>query len=201
VTAQRIAGARVWVILARLWSANRQRWIWWNAVPSHRLEKSNFGKDSRIPLGPGKAMSHIPDALVELLYRYYGTAELPDFSGSVAVVERNPFQRLRKRLEETWGLLDATEVQYDLGWSWWLRKEDRPLNLRLSFVGPYALLLDATNTTLVEDDEIVKLVREEGFAFLSVDELACPVELWSPEYVGSLYEFLFEFDRGQPWNR
>ena len=146
-------------------------------------------------------MTGVPSAVIEMLLRYFGTAALPDFSASLDIVARDPYRPLRERLARSWSLEDLTDIQYDLGWSWWLRIDSRVLNLRLSFVGPYAVLLDGTGTATVDDDDVLQMVRDEGFLVLSREQLEAPVEIWTPEYGGGIYEFLFEFDRGTPWRR
>jgi hypothetical protein len=143
----------------------------------------------------------LPAAVIELLIRYFGDAALPDYSASVGVVSRQPYQPLRDRLAANWHLHDSTDLQYDLGWSWWLDIGTQVVNLRLSFVGPYAVLLDRSGTSTIKSDEVARLVEDEGFAVLTREQLEMPVAVWSPECNGSLYEFLFEFDRGTPWNR
>jgi hypothetical protein len=146
-------------------------------------------------------MNIVPSAVLELLLRYFGTAALPDFSAAIDIIARDPYRPLRGRLTERWSLEDSTDIQYDLGWSWWLGAGSRVVNLRLSFVGPYAVLLNSLGTATIYDDDVLALVRDEGFLVLSREQLEAPVEIWSPEYGGELYEFLFEFDRGTPWNR
>ena len=146
-------------------------------------------------------MTAVPSAILELLLRYFGHAALPDYSASLDIVSRRPYQPLRERLMVRWSLEDLTDVQYDLGWSWWLSADVQVVNLRLSFVGPFAVLLDSSGTAMVRDDDVLALVQEEGFVVLTPAQLKVPVETWSPECSGELYEFLFEFDRGTPWNR
>jgi hypothetical protein len=144
----------------------------------------------------------VPVAITELLLRYFGAGALPDFSESQVIASvRDPYRPLRDRLENTWEFEDLTDFQYDLGWSWWLHRGDIVRNLRLSFVGPYALILDANGTNTISDAELTGTVQSDGFVILASEELMTPVEIWAPDYAGSLYEFLFEFDRGSPWNR
>jgi hypothetical protein len=147
-------------------------------------------------------MISVPAAIVELLIRYFGSAALPDFSASQEIAAvRDPYSPLRDRLSLTWQVEDLTDFQYDLGWSWWLRRSNTVRNLRLSFVGPYAVVLDAEGREIDSDNELISAIQVDGFIVLPSEELMAPVEIWSPEYTGSLYEFLFEFDRGTPWER
>jgi hypothetical protein len=140
-----------------------------------------------------------PSALVEALIRFFGAGALPDYAGSIEVIGRDPYRPLRLRLAALVNVEDLTDLHYDLGWSWWFSRCSGPVNLRLSFVGPYATLLDSCGNEVV-DDEVLDLVRSEGFTVCSIDLLSLPVSIWEPEVQGSVYEFLFEFDNGTPWD-
>jgi hypothetical protein len=144
----------------------------------------------------------VPAATTELMLRFFGDAATPDYSAAQACALRNAYSSVRESLREAaWDIEDRTDLQYDLGWSWWLRRDDITINLRLSFVGPYAALLDAQQTSLAQCTDVEALLEHEGFDVLGLEELRTRVEIWAPECEGALYEFLFEFDRGTPWAR
>jgi hypothetical protein len=151
-------------------------------------------------LGTGYAVIMLPCALVEVLLRFFGDGAVPDYSRTIGIARRDPFRRLKDRLFADLEIDDTTDFHYDLGWSWWFRRGGVPLNLRLSFVGPYATLLSETGDVIV-DDPVLDLVRDEGFSVCGEGMLRIPVKIWAPEVEGSLYEFLFEFDNGTPWAR
>lgn len=144
-------------------------------------------------------MSELGCAFVELLFRHFGCGALPDYSATVAIASRDPYRALREQLRSITGLDDSTDLNYDLGASWWFRRGDVSWNLRLSFVGPFAVLLRDPGE-VVTADPMLDAARSHGFTVLSRADLEIPVRVWEPEVQGSLYEFLFEFDNGTPWD-
>ena len=148
------------------------------------------------PDGSVEPAARITSALIELLLRYFGDGALPDYSAALTIVGREPFWPLREQLMRDNSFEDLTDVQYDLGWSWWLGYPVR--NVRVSFVGPYAVVLDASGH-VVSDNYIESVLTAEGFVVLGEAVLTSAVEIWAPEVQGTLYEFVFEFDRGLPW--
>ena len=143
--------------------------------------------------GPARGL---PSALVELLLRYFGDLALPNYSAALTIVQRDPYRPLRNRLADAYDLHDSTDLQYDLGWSWWFHEPN--LNVRVSFIGPFAVVLDRGGR-VVRDVKTEAILAAEGFVVLDEQALSVPVEIWAPEVEGPLYEFLFEFDKGLPW--
>jgi len=140
-------------------------------------------------------------ALVEVLFQYFGEGASPDYGKSLIVAGRDPHRPLRERLDLQLSIDDSTDLNYDLGSSWWwLNRSGETLNLRLSFVGPFATLIRHPDE-VVTDDAVLDLVRSSGFVVLDRSRLEASVPIWEPEVQGTLYEFLFEFDKGTPWNR
>lgn len=151
-------------------------------------------------LSESSNVSQLPDAMRELLLRYFGVAALPSFALTPSVFADRPYQNLRDRITEKWALDDLTDLNYDLGWQWWIHTAPAGVLLRLSFVGPYAVMVDR-NGKVSNEDSLEEMVRDAGFTLLCQSELEVRVDIWSPELEGSVYEFLFEFDNGPPWSR
>jgi hypothetical protein len=145
-------------------------------------------------------MTELGCAFVELLLRYFGRGALPDYSATPAIHDLDPYRPLRERLASMVDLHDSTDLNYDLGTSWWFSRGDVGLNLKLSYVGPFALLLRYPAWDVLAEDEVLDVVRAQGFSVVTHAQLEVPVRMWSPEVEGSLYEFLFEFDKGRPWD-
>ena len=141
-----------------------------------------------------------PAATVELLLRYFGVGANPTYGATLDILDRDPYQPVRQKLEREYVLQDITDFNYDLGNEFSLSRGHRHYLLRLSFVGPYALLLGPDGNP-THEETIERIVVEEGFRFLTREELEVPVTIWEPEFSGRLYELLFEFDMGLPWNR
>lgn len=144
-------------------------------------------------------MSDLGCGYLEFLLRYFGNGATPNYSKTLSVLSRDPYRPIRERLEALVGCHDSTDYNYDLGTSWWFKREDESWNLRLSFVGPFALLLRSAGE-VVTSDPVLELTRSHGFMAQSRTELDLPVRIWEPEVEGCLYEFLFEFDNGRPWD-
>jgi len=116
----------------------------------------------------------------------------------LVVAARDPYRNARRALASLGPLADLTDLNYDLGPSWWLSLGEAVVNVRLSFVGPYALVLDSSGAP-VEYDDVARVLDDGGFILLGSDVLARVVDIWAPEVVATVYEFLFEFDNGLPW--
>jgi hypothetical protein len=142
----------------------------------------------------------VPVAMLEVIGRFFGFAALPDYSRSLAVFERDPYLPLRTRLATLWSLLDLTDYNSDLGFVYVLGDHPARLTVRLSIVGPYAVLLDESGH-VVQPLDVSEVVRTAGFVLLGQEVLELQVDIWGPEFGGSVYEFLFEFDQGLPWAR
>jgi hypothetical protein len=146
-------------------------------------------------------MSELPCGLLEMLVRYFGTETLPTYGKTLGVFVRDPYRTLRDRIARLAPIHDLTDGHCDLGWSWWFQGESgKTVNLRLSFVGPYAVLVDDQGN-VNETDRILEVVRSEGFIVCTLADLSAEVKIWEPEVGGCVYEFLFEFDNGTPWDR
>lgn len=143
-------------------------------------------------------MSELPGVLVELMSRHFGLAAQPTYGKTLAIFDRDPYRDLRESLALSWEVEDSSDPQYDLGPQWWMIRPTGNLGLRLSYVGPYYLLLDEAYQ-MVQCQEIEELVAKAGFYLLEKEVLETPVRIWEPEVEGFAYEFLFEFDHGLPW--
>ena len=143
-------------------------------------------------------MSGAPPAMIELIVRYFGQGAWPDYSRTPAIIERDPYRRVRARLAERWRLEDLTDHNDDLGNEWWLQGDDGEWGVRLSFVGPYAIIVDSSGHA-VEPLPVVEILDDAGFQLLGEELLSSPVTIWSPEWEAPLWELLFEFDNGLPW--
>ena len=142
-----------------------------------------------------------PEAILELILRYFGEAALPDFGRTLSIFERAPYRQLRERLVSGGELTDLTDLNHDLGWRWWVLREDRgPVDLRISFVGPYYLMLDSRGNP-TEDAFLQSALVAAGLHCVDRETLERQVTVWEPEASGSIYEYLFEFDAGIPWDR
>lgn len=145
-------------------------------------------------------MTSLGCAWGELLVRYFGSGATPDYSATLSIHARDPYRPLRERLSSIVNIGDSTDLNCDLGASWWFMRGAVAFNLRLSYVGPFALLIQHPGQ-LPDHDVVLDEVRAHGFVALPMHVVDESVQIWEPESVGSLYEFLFEFDNGTPWSQ
>jgi hypothetical protein len=99
-----------------------------------------------------------------------------------------------------WEIFDLTDYNSDLGFVYALVSHPARLTVRLSLVGPYAVILTEAGQ-IADAADVADILHSAGFQLLAREVLELPVTAWSPEAEGSVYEFLFEFDRGVPWDR
>jgi hypothetical protein len=142
----------------------------------------------------------IPAAIQEMVLRFFGEATLPDYSSTPDILARDPYRKVRNSLSSRFDLVEFTDVNVDLGIVLALGNHKDQATVRLSVVGPFALITNSAGQVILPRD-LTRLLRDEGFQFLDRKTLELPVPYWSPEVEVYLYECIFEFDEGFPWAR
>ena len=143
-----------------------------------------------------------PVSLTEMLFRFYGPGAQRHYSQVSDVFSRRPYDQLFRSLLETDDFEDITDVNDEVSFSFaapgWV--------VRLSMVGPYALVLEGPPSgpwlPTIESaehsvSEGLRLIRQHGFQVLEREMLERVVPLWSDEI--SLYRALFVNDDWHPW--
>lgn len=145
-------------------------------------------------------MPSLPLAIAELVIRFFGVGARPQHDQTLSMFERRPYQALFERLAAEWEVEDLSDPNYDLGPRWWVAMPGAAsLDVRLSFVGPYFLVLDGAGQP-TRCDKVEELLIADGFIQLDKELLETPVRIWETEVEGVAYEFIFEFDQGLPWS-
>jgi hypothetical protein len=142
----------------------------------------------------------IPAAIQEMVLRYFGEAAIPDYSSTPRIIARDPYRPVRESLSARFNVVDYTDVNVDLGLVLALEGREDEATVRLSVVGPFALITNSAGHVISPPD-LTGPLRDEGFQFLDRETLELPVTYWAPETEASLYDFIFEFDEGFPWSR
>ena len=142
----------------------------------------------------------IPAATAEMVFRYFGVGSSPDYSATLGIISRRPYENVEEILAARWALTDLTDYNYDLGFVYALTDHQDLPTVRLSVVGPYAVIIDPQGR-VVDTVDVAAILNSEGFEVMNKEVLELPVDIWKPEVGGCLYEFLFEFDQGLPWDR
>lgn len=140
----------------------------------------------------------IPAAIEEMVVRYFGSSALPDYSRTPELLTREPYNAVREQLSTLSPVVDLTDINRDLGFVYVLDRPNGP-TVRLSVVGPFAVVTDEDGA-VVPPEDVSTLLVAEGFQLLDERTLELPVRLWSG-FERPLYEFVFEFDEGFPWDR
>ena len=143
----------------------------------------------------------------------YGSLSSPDFSFVEQSAERNPYSGLMRLLVKFLKLIDNTDTNDDVSFSYLLQKDERQWSLQLSMVGPYGLLMRVAEpsgeilTSASRDlgdveRRIVDLLRSEGVQLLDRHTLEEPIALrlynTEPEET-RLYQALFTDASQLPW--
>jgi hypothetical protein len=143
---------------------------------------------------------NIPPAIKEMVQRYFGENAYPDYSKTLRIMQRDPYGDVKEEFSKFSEIIDITDYNSDLG-SVLILKDigDQPI-VRLSYVGPFAVVTDSTGS-IMRNRTIDDILTASGFSLIQKEILELPVRIWEPEVEGRLYEFLFEFDEGLPWAR
>lgn len=153
-------------------------------------------------------------AFRECIVRAYGSPGEPDWGFVRGVVARNPYGPLFDELALRFTVTDDTDVNCDVSFTFLITGK-RVLSLKLSMVGPYAVVLAVTGTDpdaplkviarledCADDDEraLFQLVTRHGFRILTTDELETSTRFKLEDTdIVPLYRALFAFEGPLPW--
>jgi hypothetical protein len=126
--------------------------------------------------------------MVEMIRRSGG-------DGVAAARGRDPYRPVRQALADRWELVDRTDPAHDLGVAWFLAGHPLAYTVRLSYVGPYAVVLRG-DVPHLDGGLVTDTVRAAGFTLLPREILERRVEGGR-----TVYELLLERDLGLPWHR
>jgi hypothetical protein len=132
-----------------------------------------------------------PEELLQRVRERYGSLERPDFLWVGAEYNRDPYAELRRALASRLEVKDVTDLKSDVSVAYELTATggSATWRLRLSLVGPYAVLLrrDGNAAELPMDGPedatgeveafVVQVCRWANCALLPLDLLAAPVPL------------------------
>ena len=155
--------------------------------------------DPRLSAATGDKVT-IPAAMTELVIRYFGDGEVPNYGRTPPILLRDPYRPVRDEFASSWTVLDYTSFDSDLGFVWAIVGHSNTPTVRLSVVGPYALVTSPEGE-VIRPPDLIEIIERQGFVLLERELLEEDVALWEPGYQVSLYELIFEFDEGFPWAR
>src|SRR4051794_14977246 len=90
----------------------------------------------------------IPAAIHEMILRYFGSGSSPVYGATPRILMRDPYRVVRARLQRIWDVFDFTDLNYDLGCNFILRDHSPGASVRLSAVGPFAVVIGSDGNLL-----------------------------------------------------
>jgi hypothetical protein len=153
--------------------------------------------------------------VIDVIRSVYGSFENPDFHFASEALRRRPYEQVVSQLERIFKAEEDTDVNDDVSFGYVLRSHgQREWVLRLSMVGPYAVVLRLSGNgpaevvspgapTLEEQElKLLQVLSAQGIQVLSQDELMRPVPLslynTNPGNV-RIYQALFSDTDVLPW--
>ncbi|MER7847783.1 hypothetical protein ABTZ03_28005 [Kitasatospora sp. NPDC096077] len=140
----------------------------------------------------------------------YGTLDDPDFGFTAGAFDERPHRDLVAKLAELVEVEDMTDLNDNVCFDYGLVRRRAEWKLKLSMVGPYAMLLRVTRgwprrfrilgVEVIEEpaagteQAIAELVREAGFTMVSAEDAEYPVRFnasGTEPVEGPLYRVLF----------
>jgi hypothetical protein len=158
----------------------------------------------------------VPAAYVEQLRRSYGSLTSPKRHFVLDVANHEPFTQVLHELSELAPVEDDTDVNCDVSFTLVLASLP-PLVIKLSMVGPYAVVLLFGDDGLAPQgrllvphephgmgdvvEKVFLILSNHGFIFPGTDSLEAPVPIALADNGGetSLYSALFEPEGEIPW--
>jgi hypothetical protein len=133
-----------------------------------------------------------PVAYLEQLRKSYGDPDAPRRDFALAAADREPFARVRSDLSAIGPVLDDTDVNDDVCFTYIVGQQP-PLVVKLSMVGPYAVVLSSRGELLTHP-VLAGVLRKHGFILPSRDilESMVPISFPGRSEPATLYAALFE---------
>jgi len=147
-----------------------------------------------------------PVAVLLQLLRFYGDAAAPDRRSISRVFDDRPYDALLARLGQMGRVVDTTDINEDVSFAWAIEVGSFTWLIRLSMVGPYALVTDYEGRALVGPcgtliDGALAMIEEEGFVLTGRSFNDRGVDVWGPEEgLASCFQALFQMGGEPPWS-
>jgi hypothetical protein len=158
-------------------------------------------------------MNHDVTSIRNAILARYGSLSEPRFHFVRAALEAHAYRALVDELRSSFDITEETDTNNDVSFSLVLRKDGGALGLRLSMVGPYAVLLrlppagswevvDGAAKTTDAERSILDAVRRFGIEPLDQATLSLPIALdmgdTEPDQC-RFYQALFTDNDVLPW--
>ncbi|GAB4057929.1 hypothetical protein [Catellatospora paridis] len=182
---------------------------------TRRIRNTASSRSGAAPVRVSRFRQTVVTRCVEHLGTAYRSPVAPNRSFVTAAVDRLPYRDLCHELAALGRVADDTDVNCDVSFTLVLHGPE-PLMVRLSMVGPYAvvlhvgdalasgrLLLPRRRGNSETAQHVLHLLSRHGLILLDEGELATrvPLALTGPGTDATLYAALFEPEADLPWLR
>lgn len=152
--------------------------------------------------------------IVELIQRRYQSLENPDFSFVSGAISAEPYQRVAQKIMLHFEIEDDTDPNDDVSFGYVLTQGKKRWVLRISMIGPYAVLLrlnKSKNSQVISfmtpglsesEKELMTILSSHHIHLLDHDTLllSIPLKLFNTEPENTrLYQALFVDSDVLPW--
>jgi hypothetical protein len=158
------------------------------------------------------------DDVQRQIERTYESLSNPQYFSITRRLEERPYEELMGFVGDKFELVETTDENDEVAFTYALRREGRQWALEISAVGPYAVfartdpvsqlweeILTPSASDLSRDEHwLISKVSTSGLRFLGRQELEVPIPLQlvgtDPQYV-RVYQALFTDSEILPWDR
>lgn len=146
-----------------------------------------------------------PAAVVLQLFQFYGHGADPDRRNIALVFGERPYDQLLPMLQRVGSVVDTTDINEDVSFAWAIEIGGDTWLIRLSMVGPYALVTDPVGSPVegpsgTPIDAVLRILDDEGFKLTNRTFNERPVQLWAfGEGLENCFQCLFQMGAEPPW--
>lgn len=127
----------------------------------------------------------IPQTILTIIQKCYGSLEQPNFAFVQETVARAPYRQLVHELAQQFDLIDHTDLNYEVCFAYLLSRQGRQWFVELSMLGTYAVVRDLDQNTIIESPkttdpdsrEISTLLEKHGLTLLPQSLLQEPIAI------------------------
>lgn len=147
-------------------------------------------------------MSELSPKIHSDIVAAYGDILNPNWKFVALRHSLHPYKELLDELSDAYSIVNTTDIQYDWALTLSLRRPGTQIGLRLSYVGPYALITDSTGHILdpllfKRDSELKglsELLGRHGVQLLDSSQVKEQLPFGQDRTLTSLYAILFSDD-------
>ena len=151
-------------------------------------------------------------AIVAAIKDAYGSLEAPDFGFVDEAVEYQGYDPVLDQLEESFEILETTDAEEDIAFTYLVSEGSEDLGLWLSMVGPYALLqrVGEDHVEILREpyseaeEDVLATLADHGITVVPEALLGHTIKMNLPDAADgkvTLYQALFDNSQALPWDQ